>query len=147
MVWCGGSDRVCSQTQFTRAGNQPRAARLLPRCHCTRWCASLSLVVQAFLVAMQSVVWVGVLLIMCVYIFAIMAQACFSFFPRCVLFVWGAPPPHHRPHACSGRSVCSHLNICSHLNKSVFPLSSGLLQGSGLSLQLGAPQHGLSIPG
>lgn len=33
---------------------------------------------QAFLIAMQSVVWVGVLLLMAVYIFSIMAQGFFK---------------------------------------------------------------------
>jgi len=40
--------------------------------------ARLNLLVQAFLVAMKSVVWVGVLVVMAVYIFAIMAQGFFK---------------------------------------------------------------------
>jgi len=39
--------------------------------------ARLNLLVQAFLIAMQSVAWVGVLMLMALYIFAIMAQAFF----------------------------------------------------------------------
>jgi len=40
--------------------------------------ARLNLLVQAFLIAMKSVIWVGVLLLMCVYIASIMAQSFFN---------------------------------------------------------------------